>query len=178
MVVEVYADADEVVPLLDGVEQARSNVGETHPMRAMLETTYRPGSLTAIAYRDGTEICRTTMTTAGDPRLSDQIEPGAGEDADGVRVVVFACSGLLIEVLRPGVGSSRVAREVADGVAKLFVARPAESDGSGLAGLSGGRRDAGEAGQGLRSRETCSAVTDLAEQSGRAHGSGSTRGMR
>ena len=45
--VEVYADADEVVPLLDGVEQARSNVGETHPMRAMLETTYRPGSLTA-----------------------------------------------------------------------------------------------------------------------------------
>ena len=62
--VEVYADADEVALLLDGAEIARGPVGATKPMLAEFETSYQPGQLVAIAYRDGTEVGRTSLTSA------------------------------------------------------------------------------------------------------------------
>ena len=62
--VEVYADADEVALLLDGAEIARGSVGETKPMLAELETSYQSGHLVAVAYRDGTEVGRTSLTSA------------------------------------------------------------------------------------------------------------------
>jgi beta-galactosidase len=62
--VEVYADADEVALLLDGTEVARGPVGVTRPLLARLETVYRPGELTAVAYRAGTETGRTTLVSA------------------------------------------------------------------------------------------------------------------
>ena len=62
--VEVYADADEVALLLDGAEIARGPVGQTKPMVAELETSYQPGQLVAIAYRDGAEVGRTALTSA------------------------------------------------------------------------------------------------------------------
>ena len=62
------------------------------------------------------------------PAVPDDVEPGAGEDADGVGVVVAAGDGAVVEVGRPGVGSAAVAGEVADGVAELFVCSPTESD--------------------------------------------------
>ncbi|WP_210480447.1 glycoside hydrolase family 2 TIM barrel-domain containing protein [Naasia sp. SYSU D00948] len=69
--VEVYADADEVALLLDGREVARGPVGDRRPMLATLQTVYRPGELTAVAYRDGAEVGRTALTTAeGSPRLT------------------------------------------------------------------------------------------------------------
>lgn len=64
VVVEVYADAEEVALLLDGDEVARATVGEEHPMRATLETVYGAGQLTAVAYRGGGEVGRTSMSTA------------------------------------------------------------------------------------------------------------------
>jgi beta-galactosidase len=67
--VEVYADADEVALLLDGVEVARGPVGGTRPMLAALDTVYRPGVLTAVAYRAGAETARTTLTSATGPAL-------------------------------------------------------------------------------------------------------------
>ncbi len=100
----------------------------------------------------------------GLPAVPDDVEPGAGEDADGVRVVVASLAGALVEVGGPGVGVSGVAGEVGDGVAELFVAGPAEGDGAELAGLSGRGCGAGEAGQGLRGGELGSAVADLGEQ--------------
>jgi len=52
---------------------------------------------------------------AGLPAVPDDVEPGAGEDADGVGVVVAAVTGSLVEVLGPGVGAAGVAGEVAVG---------------------------------------------------------------
>ncbi|MDN4474449.1 glycoside hydrolase family 2 TIM barrel-domain containing protein [Demequina sp. SYSU T00192] len=68
--VEVYADADEVALELDGTEIARAAVGTDKPMLAVLETTYRPGTLVAIAYRDGAETGRTSLATAGEALLT------------------------------------------------------------------------------------------------------------
>src|SRR5664279_719319 len=79
---------------------------------------------------------------AGLPAVPDDVEPGAGEDADGMGVIVAAVDGSTIEVLGPGVGVAGVAGKVADGVAQLFVAGPAEPDGTALARLSGRGGDA------------------------------------
>jgi hypothetical protein len=68
--VEVYADADEVALLLGGAEVARGPVGGQRPMLAVLSTVYRPGELTAVAYRDGVETGRTSLRTSGRPVLS------------------------------------------------------------------------------------------------------------
>lgn len=68
--VEVYADADEVVLELDGTEIARAKVGQRMPMLAELETIYAPGTLTAVALRDGVETGRTSLSTAGAARLT------------------------------------------------------------------------------------------------------------
>ncbi|WP_084100558.1 glycoside hydrolase family 2 TIM barrel-domain containing protein [Demequina sp. NBRC 110051] len=72
--VEVYADATEVVLELDGVEIARGPVGDERPMLAVLETTYRPGSLVAIALRDGAEVGRTSLATAAVPVLTASLD--------------------------------------------------------------------------------------------------------
>ncbi|MBI4899368.1 MAG: glycoside hydrolase family 2 protein [Actinobacteria bacterium] len=61
--VEVYADADEVALLVDGTEIARADVGVAKPKLAELETTYRPGELTAVTYRKGREHGRSTLRT-------------------------------------------------------------------------------------------------------------------
>src|SRR6266404_451875 len=54
------------------------------------------------------------------PAVPDDVEPGAGEDADGVRVVVAAGDGLVVELGGPGAGAAGVAGEVGDGVAELL----------------------------------------------------------
>src|SRR5262245_55238759 len=72
----------------------------------------------------------------GGPALPDDVDPGAGEDAHGVRVVVAAGSGTGVELGGPGVLVTAVAGEVADGVAQLLVHGPAERDDAGLAGLA------------------------------------------
>jgi beta-galactosidase len=68
--VEVYADADEVALLLGGAEVAREPVGAQRPKLAVLQTTYSPGELVAVAYRDGTETARTSLFTARTPTLT------------------------------------------------------------------------------------------------------------
>jgi hypothetical protein len=64
--VEVYADADEVELLLDGISLERAKVGGSRAFRAEFEVTYQPGELTAVAYRDGVETGRTSLRTAAD----------------------------------------------------------------------------------------------------------------
>lgn len=84
------------------------------------------------------------------PAVPDHEEPGAGDDADCVRVVVAAGDGAAVEIGSPGVGADRVAGEVADGIAELLVGGPAEADGAVLAGLASAGSDASEAGQQAR----------------------------
>jgi hypothetical protein len=54
------------------------------------------------------------------PAVPDDEEPGAGEDADGVGVVVAPGPGAVVEVVGPGAGAAGVAGEVGDGVAELL----------------------------------------------------------
>ncbi|MET9969824.1 glycoside hydrolase family 2 TIM barrel-domain containing protein [Streptomyces sp. NPDC006356] len=84
--VEVYADADEVELLLDGVSLGRSPVGsEDRAYRTDFEVLYRAGELVAVAYRDGEESGRTSLTSASDTlRLTltadrDRLRTGTGE---------------------------------------------------------------------------------------------------
>lgn len=123
--VDVYADAEEVELLLDGIVLDRVAVGEPRPLIARFETEYRRGELTAVAYADGVEVARTSLRTAGDPVLSARAESqsiaagGLGyveitiADADGTllcdadRLVTVAVSGGSLA----GLGSARARTE-------------------------------------------------------------------
>jgi beta-galactosidase len=98
--VEVYADADEVALLRDGQEVARGPVGEPLPMLAVLETTYVPGELVAVAYRGGAEMGRTSLNTAGEPELAvsaDRTRLHRGDhDLAFVAVEVRDAAGVLV----------------------------------------------------------------------------------
>ena len=61
------------------------------------------------------------------PAVPDDVQPGAGEDADGVGVVFAAGDGVAVEPGCPGAGAAGVAGEVADGVAQLLVAAQRKS---------------------------------------------------
>jgi beta-galactosidase len=82
--VEVYADAQRVELLLDGKRLGNERVGKRRPYLAEFSLPYRPGELTAIAYRaDGTEIGRDTLVSAGQ-RLRLSVHPETEElKADG-----------------------------------------------------------------------------------------------
>ncbi|MCK2022682.1 DUF4982 domain-containing protein [Microbacterium sp. kSW2-24] len=62
--VEVYADADHVQLELDGATIARAAVGTTRAYRAEFETIFEPGTLTAVAFRDGQEVGRSSLSSA------------------------------------------------------------------------------------------------------------------
>ncbi len=105
---------------------------------------------------------------AGLPAAPDDVDPGAGQDADGVRVVFAAGAGGAVDGRGPGAGVPGVAGEVADGVAELAADRPPEGVRDVGAGLAGDRGDPGEGGQGLRVGEPGPAVTGLGQQPGSA----------
>lgn len=118
--VDVYADADEVALLLNGAEIGRGAVGRIRPMLATLETTYRPGELTAIAYRDGAEVARTNLATAvGDLGLT------AHADRDRIRNDDTDLSFIVIEL------------RAADGRPVIADNRPVTVEVSGAGTLAG-----------------------------------------
>jgi beta-galactosidase len=65
--IDVYSDADEVELLINGTSVGSAKVGEDKACIAGFETTYQPGELTAVAYRNGAETGRSTLRTAGSP---------------------------------------------------------------------------------------------------------------
>jgi beta-galactosidase len=67
--VEVYADADEVELLVNGDSVGRQPSGEDHRYTSVFETTYQPGRLEAVAWRNGAEIGRTAIRSATGPVL-------------------------------------------------------------------------------------------------------------
>jgi hypothetical protein len=64
--VEVYADADEVELLLDDIPVGRGRTGVRKAFLVDLEVTYAPGTLTAVAYRDGVESGRSSLVSPAD----------------------------------------------------------------------------------------------------------------
>jgi len=82
-IVEVYADADTVKLLLNGVEVAEATFGEQMPYLASTEVTYAPGELVAVTYRDGIETGRAALrTAAAEVKLAVTPEREAGSVAD------------------------------------------------------------------------------------------------
>ncbi|WP_454853958.1 glycoside hydrolase family 2 TIM barrel-domain containing protein [Promicromonospora soli] len=78
--VEVYSEADEVELLVNGAAVGRAEVIN---FRAELETTYEPGEVTAVVYRDGVETGRFTVASAG-PSLALDVDADRTElSADG-----------------------------------------------------------------------------------------------
>ena len=68
VVVEVYSAGDEVELLLNGTSLGRKAAGEATGYITNFETTYAPGVLTAITYKDGAEVAREELKTAGENR--------------------------------------------------------------------------------------------------------------
>jgi len=100
VIVEVYANADEVALLLDGEEVGRSAVGELRPRVAEFETVYRPGELEAVAYLAGEEVGRTALRTAGVATLTATADRLQLADTDAelafVAIELRDVTGLLI----------------------------------------------------------------------------------
>lgn len=63
--VEVYSDADEVELLVNGASIGKAPVGEENRFKAIFDTVYSPGELTAVAYVNGVETGRILLKTAG-----------------------------------------------------------------------------------------------------------------
>ena len=101
MTVHVYTPGDSARLLLDGAEFPGG--AATTPERAMATFTvpYAQGELTAVASRDGREICRTTLTTVGAPaalRLVSDVPhlTTSRDDLAHVRVEVVDRHGRLV----------------------------------------------------------------------------------
>lgn len=65
--VAVYSRCDEVLLQLNGEEIGRKKVSEETELKAYFEVEYQPGELVAIAFKDGKEVARQTLQTAGKP---------------------------------------------------------------------------------------------------------------
>jgi len=72
--IDVVSDAEEVELLLNGLSLGRRPAGRAHRHFARFRTRYRPGEITAIAYRGGGECGRSTLRSADVPRLILSLE--------------------------------------------------------------------------------------------------------
>jgi beta-galactosidase/beta-glucuronidase len=89
--IDVYSDADEVELTIDGQSVARVRVGQDKAYTARFEYTYQPGDLTAIAYCDGLETGRSSLSTAGattDVRLIADRDQIRSDDTDLAYVTI------------------------------------------------------------------------------------------
>ena len=100
IVVEVYANADEVELLLDGKAIARKKVGEEKKFIARFDTVYAPGILEAVAYKGGVEVGRDLLASAaGQAHIelgADRNEiPADGSDIAFVDLCMIGENGVL-----------------------------------------------------------------------------------
>ena len=93
VVVEVYAPGDEVELLINGAGLGRKPAGEAAGYIARFETVYTPGVLEAVAYKDGTELGRTTLTTAADDERGIRMDREEGDELLYLPVSVCDASG-------------------------------------------------------------------------------------
>lgn len=80
VVVEIYSPGSEVELFLNGTSLGRKCAGEKAGFITLFETTYHPGTLTAVSYDNGTEVGRAEISTAGEiASLSLEAEEYTGE---------------------------------------------------------------------------------------------------
>lgn len=96
VIVEVYAAGDEVELFCNGKSLGRKPVGENAGCCALFETTYQPGSLTAVSYQNGSVIGKTTLDTADGPySLAAEAEySGSEEGLIYVSITKLAANGV------------------------------------------------------------------------------------
>ena len=75
VMVEVYADADEVELLVNGTSHRPAPAGDEHRFRAEFDTAYDPGQLEAVAWRGGEEVGRTQPAVGDRPRCCSPCAP-------------------------------------------------------------------------------------------------------
>lgn len=63
--IRAYTSGDEVRLYLNGAELERKRITEADELTATFETTYQPGDLIAVAYKNGQETARKRLQTAG-----------------------------------------------------------------------------------------------------------------
>jgi len=98
--VEVYSDADRVELLLDGRLLGTAAVGAELPFRAVFETTYARGELTAVAFTGDAETGRSVVQSAGpDIQLSAHADRdvlnGDGSDLAYVSIALTDNAGVV-----------------------------------------------------------------------------------
>ena len=133
-VVEVYAPGDEVELFRNGVSLGRK---KPESFRALFETVYEPGSLRAVAYRDGVEEGSYELRSPGaDVRLAlradccgqelvyltAQLCDGEGVPVTGADELLTACAEGA-ELLGFGSGDPRPARNYNEGAAETWLGR-------------------------------------------------------
>ena len=114
--IEVYSAEDSVTLFLNGRRIGSRRAGRRHGYLARFAAPYEPGELTAVAYRNGVEVSRTTLrsarptlTLAGSAEAESIAADGADlvfahlslQDADGV-VEMLADEQVTVTVSGPG----------------------------------------------------------------------------
>lgn len=92
--VETYTRADEIEWILNG-----RIIGRSSPNKgiAKLNTTYEPGEICAVAYKDGTEVSRYTLRSFGKPErivLSPEKDNLVADGRDLLYVRIFVTDGV------------------------------------------------------------------------------------
>ncbi|MFK0402023.1 glycoside hydrolase family 2 TIM barrel-domain containing protein [Microbacterium sp. NPDC090225] len=78
--VEVYSDAEEIELILNDESVGRAQVGASRAFRADFEVEYQPGQLIAVAYSQGNETGRTSLTS-GSPEIVLALRPEVANSA-------------------------------------------------------------------------------------------------
>lgn len=97
--VDIYADAEEAELFLNGHSLGKKPAGEEHEFTASFEVPYAPGELMAVSYREGKEIGRFSLVTAGEEvqlcAEADKKELRAdGEDLSFITVKLTDSAGI------------------------------------------------------------------------------------
>jgi beta-galactosidase len=104
--VEVYADADEIALFLNDEPLERHPVGSAKAFLAEFDVAYEPGTLTAVAFRDGTETSRSSLVAP-----QDRVELEAV--ADRTSLQSGPCDLAFVDLLiTDGQGVLRTARDL------------------------------------------------------------------
>lgn len=96
VIVEVYADADEVELLVNGVSAGRQPAGKAAGYRTLFETVYEPGEILAVAYKDGAESGRMALATAGEAVSLELSVDYSGEELVYLPVELKDAAGNLV----------------------------------------------------------------------------------
>lgn len=63
--IEVFSCADEIELIINGVSLGKKKAGYEMQYKVMYEAEYQPGTIEAVAYKDGAQISRSKICTAG-----------------------------------------------------------------------------------------------------------------